>query len=105
MKISNFNHGSIPYKQHSLCFFPPTAMLCFSPLEEGDGGYNSPCHKKKNPQARRRGGKILLPVVSGAKFLLPLLTFDSLQLLAVWGENPKMKTERRSDRVLGTEDQ
>jgi len=40
---------------------------------------------QKNPQARRRGGKILLPVVSGAKFLLPLLTFDSLQLLAVWG--------------------
>jgi len=45
--------------------------------------------KKKNPQARRRGGKILLPVVSGAKFLLPLLTFDSLQLLAVWGETKK----------------
>jgi hypothetical protein len=53
MKISNFNHGSIPYKQHSLCFFPPTAMLCFSPLEEGDGGYNSPCHKKKKKNKKK----------------------------------------------------
>jgi len=55
MKISNFNHGSIPYKQHSLCFFPPTAMLCFSPLEE-DGGYNSPCHKKKKTRKQEEGG-------------------------------------------------
>jgi len=60
--------------------------------------------KKKTRKQEEGGGKILLPVVSGAKFLLPLLTFDSLQLLAVWGENPKIKTERRSDRVLGTED-
>jgi hypothetical protein len=61
-------------------------MLFFFPLEEGDGGYNSLCHTKKPASKKKGWGKILLPVVSGAKFLLPLLTFDSLQLLAVWGE-------------------